>query len=365
MQIFRETLNMRKRALILFLLAAVFVAAAGETNYFCVVCGRGPLSGRIWISQWGAVCDDCYHLENHCSLCGLPIRDGDGSVKTADGRFLCRFDQTNAVLDVAAAREVFTDARRELIGLFGNGFALRYPEVTVNLFDVDYWSEKGRDDGLHKFGFSSSRRTSGGEFTHEVVLLSGRLRQEIAATSAHEYTHLWINENCPSNRVPATDTVEALCELTAYKLMEARVQPEQMQKILASPYTHGEIKRLVALEKENRMGFILNGVRNGTLPGPETAALAVPVKIPAIPVTNIPPPLPSSLKLNGLLLDGRNRRAVINGRTFAAGETGIVLLQNRIVQVRCREIRRTEVVLELDGAPEPVILKIGAEKSAL
>jgi len=263
---------------------------------------------------------------------------------------------------VTAAREVFVAARRDLVGLFGSGFALQYPDVTVNLFDVDYWSEKGRDDGLHKFGFSSSRRTPGGEFTHEVVLLSGRRRTEITATAAHEYTHLWINENCPPGRMPATDTVEAICELSAYKLMEFLAQPEQMQKILASPYTHGEIKRLVALEKENSMGFILNSVKNGTLPGPETAAQAVPVKIPVIPVTNIPPSLPVSLKLGGLLLDGENRHAIINGLSFAAGETRRVLLQNRIVQVRCREIRRAEVVLELDDVTQPVILKIGAEK---
>jgi hypothetical protein len=362
MKIFREALMMRKLAFILFLFASVFAAAAGETNYFCVVCGKGPLSGRIWISKWGAICDDCYRLENHCSLCGLPIRDGDGSVKTADGRFICRFDKTNAVLDAATAREVFTDARRELIGLFGSGFALQYPEVTVNLFDVDYWSERGRDDGLHKFGFSSSRRTTGGEFTHEVVLLSGRRREEITATAAHEYTHLWINENCPPGRMPATDTVEAICELSAYKLMESLSQPEQMQKILASPYTHGEIKRLVALEKENSMGFILNGVKNGMLPGAETAAQSAPVKNPVIMATNVPPSLPESLKLSGLLLDGENRHAVINGLSFAAGETRRVLLQNRIVQVRCREIRRTEVVLELDDVTPPVILKIGAEK---
>jgi hypothetical protein len=106
----------------------------------------------------------------------------------------------------------------------------------------------------------------------------------------------------------------------------------------------------------------LNSVKNGTLPGPETAAQAVPVKIPVIPVTNIPPSLPVSLKLGGLLLDGENRHAIINGLSFAAGETRRVLLQNRIVQVRCREIRRAEVVLELDDVTQPVILKIGAEK---
>jgi len=167
---------MRPLALILFLFAAVLVSSAEETNYFCVVCGKGPLTGRIWISKWGAVCDDCYKLENRCSLCGLPIRDGDGAVKTGDGRFICKFDKPNTVLDAAEAREVFTDARREMVGLYGSGFTLNFPDVTVNLFDVDYWSEVGRSDGLHKFGFANTRKTPAGDCTHEVVMLSGRLK---------------------------------------------------------------------------------------------------------------------------------------------------------------------------------------------
>ena len=243
---------MRRLAPILFLFASVLISTAASTNYFCVVCGQGPLTGKIWLSKWGAVCDDCYKLEDHCSLCGLPVRDGDGCIRTGDGRFICRFDKTNAVLDAAVAREVFADARRELVELYGGGFALNFPDVTVNLFDVDYWSEKGREDGLHKFGFSHTRKARNGDCTHEVVLLSGRLRTELAATAAHEYTHLWINENRPVDHVIDSDTTEAICELSAYKLMEARSQPEQMRRILANPYTHGAITNLVAIEKENR-----------------------------------------------------------------------------------------------------------------
>src|SRR5882757_127901 len=173
---------MRQLTLILFLFATVFSSAAGETNYFCIICGKGPLSGRIWISKWGVVCDDCYKLPDHCSICGLPIRDG--SIKTDDGRLICKFDKANAVLDLPEAREVFMDARRELVGLFGRSFALNYPDVTVRLFDVDYWSEAGRENGLHKFGFSHTRKLSNGDCTHEAVLLSGRLNTEIAATAA-------------------------------------------------------------------------------------------------------------------------------------------------------------------------------------
>jgi len=336
-----------------------------ETNYYCVVCGKGPLTGHIWLSKWGAICDDCYKLENHCSICGLPIRDGDGAVKTGDGRFICKFDKRDAVLDVAEAREVFMDARRELIELFGHSFALNYPDVTVSLFDVDYWSEMGRPDGLHKFGFASTRKTPSGDCTHEVVMLSGRLRNELTATAAHEYTHLWINENRPAGHDIDNDTTEAICELSAYKLMESRSQPEQLQKILDNPYTHGEIKKLVAIEKENGIGYILNWVRNGTTATleMESSALAAPVKKPVMTFTNVPPPLPKTLKLDGLMVVGQSRDAIVSGVPFAAGDVKQVKLRDRTVQIRCLEIHDADVVLKLGGQPAPVRLKLGEEKS--
>jgi hypothetical protein len=322
------------------------------------------LTGRIWMSKWGAVCNDCYKLENHCSLCGLPVRDGDGHVKTGDGRFICKYEKANAVLDLTAAREVFLDTRRELLEMFGSNFALTYPEVTVNLFDVDYWSENGRTDGLHKFGFASTRRTPHGDCTHEVVMLSGRLQNELAATAAHEYTHLWINENRPADHLIDSDTVEAICELSAYKLMGERSQPEQQRRILDNPYTHGEIKKLVALEQERGVGYVLNWVKKGSLATLEAqaAALDAPVKIAAITVTNVPAPLPESLKLGGLLLAGSSRHALINGLSFAAGETKNVTLKERTLSVRCREIRRDKAVIEVEGFADYITLKIGEEK---
>jgi hypothetical protein len=351
---------MRQLTLILFFFAAVFVSSA-ETNYFCVVCGKGPLTGHIWLHKWGVVCDDCYKLPDHCSICGLPIRPGDGAIQTDDGRFICKFDKTNAVMDVAEAREVFNDARRDLVELYGRSFALNYPDVTVRLFDVDYWSEAGRPDGLHKFGFANTRKTPGGDCTHEVVLLSGRLRNEIAATAAHEYTHLWINENRPPEHVIDSDTTEAICELSGYKLMEARAQPEQQKKILANPYTHGEILKLVEFEKENGIGYILDWVRNGTTPTLETesTSVAVPVWTRTVAFTNVPPPLPEKLKLDGLLLNGANRRAIIGGVSFAAGDVKQVKLRGRTVEVRCREIHGNKVLIEVEGHPEPVLLEIG------
>ena len=341
---------MRRLAIILFLFASALVASAAETNYFCVVCGKGPLHGRIWISKWGAICDDCYALDNHCSICGLPVRDGDGHVQTGDGRFICKFDKKNAVLDAADAREIFTESRRGLASLFGSGFLLQYPAVTVNVFDVDYWSEHNGSNSLHKFGFSSTRKTSDGSCTHEVVMLSGRLRNELAAAAAHEYTHLWINENRPPEHELDKDTEEAICELSAYQLMGAERQPEMQQKILENPYTRGKIKTLVALAEQRGEWFVLNWVKTGTTTDLD-AALAAPLTTPAISAVNVPPGLPTKLKFTGMSVIGTNQTAVINGTGFTPGDRKFIRLRNRTAVVFCREIQADEVLVESNSVP--------------
>ena len=356
---------LRRFALVLFLFAVSGVATAGETNIFCIVCGKGPLTGQIWLHPRGPICDDCHKLENRCSLCGLPVRDGDGSVKTGDGRFICKFDKLNAVLDVAAVREIFENTRHDVADLYGRGFLLKYPDVTVNLFDVDYWSEKGRDNGLDKFGFASTRRTPSGQCTHEVVMLSGQLRNEMIATAAHEYTHLWISENRPGDRVIDADTVEAICELTAYKLMQKLNLPDMQKKILENPYTHGKIKTLVAIEKRYDTDYVLDWVKNGkTETLEEDAGFSAQTSSPApAGYSHVPPPLPQTLKFSGLLTIGKVHKAVISGAAFAAGEERQIKLRNQTVRVRCQEIQDQAVVLQLNESLERVTLKLGEETS--
>ena len=351
---------MRQFALIIFLFTSALVAAAGETKYFCVVCGKGPLHGQIWRHPRGMICDECHQLENICSICGLPVLEG--FTKTADGRLICKFDKADAVLDAADAKEVFADTRREVMAMYGPGFALQYPDATVNVFDVDYWSEKGRKDGLHKFGFSLTRKQPDGQCTHTVVLLSGRLRAETSATAAHEYTHLWINENRPATHDIEADTIEAICELTAYKLMAGQKTPEFQKSVLENSYTNGKIKTLVAIEREHGIGYIWNWVKNGTTATLETSsARAASLRKPAMTATNVPPPLPETLKFSGLLTIGPDRQAVINGVAFAAGDQKQIKLRDKTVTVRCREIQTAAVVLELNGSPDRVLLKKGQE----
>jgi hypothetical protein len=294
----------------------------------------------------------------------LPVKDGDGHIKTADGRLICKFDKTNAVLTLDQATRLFEQTRDDVVDMYGNQFALKYPDVTVNLFDVDYWSEKGRENGLHRFGFASTRKTADGTCTHEVVMLSGRTKEEMTGVAAHEYTHLWINENRPAGRVIDGDTVEAICELTAYKLMEEKKLPEMQKRILENPYTNGKIKTLVAVEREAGIDYILKWVKNGAT---ETFAddenlppVASPAPAAFFPAA--PRPLPAGLKFNGLLTIGTERQAVINDVSFAAGEEKRIKLKGRIVLVRCEKIHDEDVVVELNDLPEEITLKKGAEK---
>jgi hypothetical protein len=354
---------LRRFIFIALFFAAALMASAGETNYFCIVCGKGPLTGHIWLHPRGAICDDCEKIQDRCTICGLPVKAGDGHLKTGDGRFICRFDKKDAVLTLDQARALFEQTRDDVVDLYGRQFALKYPEVTVTLFDVDYWSEKGQPGGLHKFGFASTRKTADGHCTHEVVLLSGRTREELIAVAAHEYTHLWINENQPDSHRIDGDTVEAICELTAYQLMGQKRLPAMQKQILENPYTAGKIKTLVAVERAGGTDYVLNWVKHGTAEtfdaDANLSALPVPAAVP------IPASLrlwPAGIKFSGLMAFGNERQAVINGVAFAAGEQKTIKLRDKSVIVRCREIHDGDVVVEWNGSPVPLTLVRGEEK---
>jgi hypothetical protein len=352
-------------AMILVCAAMLVSASAGETNYFCVVCGKGPLTGRIWLHPRGAVCDDCEKIRDRCSICGLPVLEGDGHLKTGDGRLICKFDKPNVIMTQDQAKELFEQTRDAVVDLYGPEFTLKYKDVTVNLFDVDYWSEKGRDSGLHKYGFASSRPAASGAWTHEVVMLSGRTREEMAGVAAHEYTHLWINENCPPSHRIDGDTIEAICELTAYKLMQKRNATEMQKRILENPYTNGKIKDLIAVEREGGTDYVLHWVKNSMAETFDADARLAPLPAPGAmapaPIVVAPRVLPQGLKFSGTMSFGKAATAVINGEEFAAGDAKTLKLRDRLALVRCVEIQPDQITVEVGG--QRLTLERGQEKT--
>jgi len=355
---------MRRLALILILFAAALAVSAEETNYYCIVCGKGPLTGHLWLHPRGAICDDCEKLPDHCSICGLPVKNGDGHIKTGDGRLICRFDKADVILTQDQAKDLFEQTRDEVVDLYGRQFTLKYPDVTVNIFDVDYWSEKGRSGGLHKFGFAHTRTAGDGAHTHEVVMLSGRTRAEMTAVAAHEYTHLWIWENCPENHQIDDDTVEAICELTAYKLMEKKKDADMQKRILENLYTNGKIKDLVAVERDGGTDYVLNWVKNSRAEMFDAGANLAPLPAPSVPVAPVtlgPRPLPQGLKFSGIMAFGKEQLAVINGQEFAAGDQKTVKLRDRSVLIHCVTVHEGEITVEANG--QAMTLERGEEKA--
>jgi len=356
---------------ILFLFTMAGRTIAEETNYYdpqkenyhCIVCGKGPLTGQIWTHARGVICDECEKINDRCTICGLPVKEGDGHVKTADGRFICKFDKPDAVLTVDQGKELFEQVRDEVVDMYGPQFALKNTQVTVTMFDVDYWSEKGRTNDLHAFGFAHSRPADGGKWTHEVIMLSGRTRDEMTGVAAHEYTHLWINENCPAGHKIDGDTVEAICELTAYKLMQQEKKPEMVERILKNPYTNGKIKTLVAVERDGGADYVLNWVKSSPADMFDEDANLAPLPAPAVAVriSALPPALPVGLKFSGVMTFGKMRQAVINGVAFGAGEQKKIKLRAKSVSVLCREINDDDVVVELNGSTTPSTMARGKE----
>jgi len=344
--------------LVLMALMAPSSPAANALGvYTCQVCGKSPLVGVVWTNRLGAFCGECAKLENRCSICGIPVRTN--ATKTPDGRYICPRGVSLVVLGADEARKLFETTRQDIIDLLGRNYELRFPAVTVSLFDVDYWTEKNarRLDSLHKMGFSNSRLGADGRWTHLIVVLSGRLRTDTIACLAHEYTHLWINENCVPTRELDGDTVEALCELTAYKLMCAKGWTEQQEKIAQNPYSRGKIQQLIEIEKDRGLAFAYNWVRTDTSRTLDLDRLAVAPAVSQV-IPYVAPSLPDAINLNGIFTGKKRRLAILNGLSFMTNEAKYISLRDKSVEVRCLEIESDSVVITLDASPTRIKLRI-------
>jgi len=338
---------------------------AQDEAFTCVVCEKRMLSGKSLRHPAGSVCEICAALPNRCSLCGLPIKDKYG--KTHDGRFICRFDLPNTVQSEAEAQRLFEEIHNGLYRLTSGELKLKNTAVAVSLFDIDYWNFRDGNpvpDTMRRLGFSQSRPT-GDTLAHSMVLLSGQFKSDTISVCAHEFMHLWINENKARSRTIEADTLEALCELTAYKWNVSIEDLSQQQKIIENVYTHGKIKILIGLETDYGFPAILDWVKRGTntfLTAETLSQLGSP-RIGAIPVTNWTARAyepPQTLKLMGIIGSKSNRCALINNRRFSENDEKELTLGSRSVLVKCLEIQAESVRVSVAGTNVPVTLTVGS-----
>ncbi|MEN9576257.1 MAG: hypothetical protein RL514_4112 [Verrucomicrobiota bacterium] len=316
----------------------------------CIVCAKSPLVGKYFVhNQTNTICSDCEQLPLRCAVCRLPVKEI--TTRTTDGRVFCLADAGNVVVAQDEATKLFAQARSELSTLADGALTLRSPEVAVQLVDVDYWNAKGGDgtNTLHRLGFSISRSIGGG-YAHNVILMSGQRRSTTLSTCAHEFAHLWLNENLKAERKLAPDTREALCELFAFKLAARRGDTNEITRIKTNPYTKGVV--LNAIEFEAREGWtgVVAWVRNGTeavLPGTGGASAGAAPE-PVRELRPLPPPA-TKLELRSLLRTAKRTVAVINGERFEPGKELSMLLDGKRRLVRMESAQENAVVVTVDG----------------
>ncbi len=339
--------------------------AAEPERLFCVVCEKGPLSGQVWKHPKGYVCEVCHKLETRCDHCGLPVLKN--FLKTKDGRFFCAQDKEDLVLNQVEAEKIFAQTIYAIGSLTRNRMGLRGGKPNVTLFDVDYWnhqSGKTLDTSMRRGGFSQSR-SSGNRFTHNVLLLSGLPREELVSVCAHEYTHLWINENKKEEREIELHTIEAICELIAYKVAGRAGYTNQLERIAKNPYTNGRIMDLLEADRQYGLSRVLAWVTTGTSEvvsvtqqrqttarAPAASSRAAPMRSassnsrsPSAPVVSI------GLKLDAISRTARGYQATVNGVRMSDGNIRRLNVEGRPSNVYCLKVTANSVTVTVNRDP--------------
>lgn len=352
--------------LILLVLLAAPGPAGAQRQEICVVCAKGPLFGTIWKHPHGTICKECVNREIKCDICSLPIKDN--YLKTTDGRYICKFEKDDVVVDERQAKMFFKQAVQSVMYVSRRAMKLRGPAPEVKLFDIDYWNS---GNNMRRGGFSQTR-VAGSRFTHNVILLSGLPKDELVSVCAHEYTHLWINENKQANREIEANTIEGICELVAYKVSQRAGFTNQLDRIKKNPYTKGRILTMLEADRQSGFSRILDWVRSGTgatmnVRGvPRSNAPAVSSRSPARPTTPYRPPAATGasvrprkgLKVTSISRTSRGLRAEINGVLFYQGELKRITYEGRPANMHCLRINGSSVTISINRA-QPKVVRLG------
>lgn len=364
-------MNSRASLIALLLLLLAFAPVSGVRAADapkCVVCGRSVKPGETYynyqhptLKKEVFICADCNKLKQHCSKCGLPVLEN--AEHTGDGRYFCSIDFPLVALDENEIRKIFASASVELVRISSGKLALRNQSITLNVFDVDYWNKKigeRQSSGMQRHGLSTSRPVGNG-LVHTVLVYRGLFKDEMVAVCAHEYTHLWINENKPENRNIEPQTIEAICEVVALALMEKLQMNGQVQAIMQNGYTEGRIDGLAKFYKVHGLNRVLDWVVDGVSPTINERDFQVNYSSPQTTVTWQPPPPAyraefTRLQLKGVLGNKEKAVALINDKTFVKGEERKMDLGSKKISVKLLEIDGDSVLLQVEGAKEPVKL---------
>ena len=352
---------------VLGILCAPDLLRAG-TNV-CEICG-GPLGTEVFILQDKVtmvrkrVCSDCEMSAASCFVCGLPARRNYTGLP--DGRVLCERDAATAVLKEADGLRLSRETRQSLGRLFSRFLAFPETNVSVTIVDRVNLQEQFRFPGNdytcpNIWGYLRTQ-TNGDGLHHEISLLSGLPLDGFKSTCAHEYSHGWLHENLSAERKKtlSRDAVEGFCELIAFMLMDSQLEEGQKRLIKLNAYTRGQIDLFVEAEQLYGFNEVLKWVKYGTddrLRGDELGR----IRRVEMPPPRVPPPqslagytnpnaaAPGTLTLKAIFWQRQQSLAIINDQTFGLQQQADVRLGATNVTLRCLEIRKDGVRVQIVG----------------
>lgn len=369
-------MNAPRFLMIFLLLAGGLALPAAEAPKKCVVCQTTLKGIFYWLAPPAfadrqAVCESCKKIPEHCSFCKLPVKDDVHRLD--DGRVLCDRDFRAGIFDAREAVAVFEEAKRDVHAMLGGFGTLPDQNITVALADGRELNRLRQSfPTLHGantlLGLTRTRISARKEFHHSIHLIDGLNRAELAAVSAHEFTHTWLHENIPAERKLEKDTVEGFCELVAYKLMTLRNEETQKRIILANAYTRGQVNAFVQAESAHHFHLIVQWLKTGVDESlVETNRSRVLItSSDTLPTFSWPPPaslptvVPGSLMLKGISGTAARRFALINDATLVKNEETRIRVGVSNVIVRCLDIKPQSVVIQIQGKASPTELFLSA-----
>ena len=264
--------KLRALSALILLAGVLFAGRALADSGRCAICGA-LFGARVYTmpdavtEEKAQVCEDCVRLSTVCFICGLPVKTH--RTELPDGRIICARDARTAVLGEDEAKRICQQAKDSLDRLFSRFMDIPDTNVAVTIVDRVHLQElfkfAGRDYVCpNVWGYVETKTNRHGP-EHQISLLCALPLASFKATVAHEYAHVWLNENLSEKRKQSLsrDANEGFCELISYRLMDSQNEEAQKKLIKSNAYTRGQIH--LYLEAEQVYGFndILDWVKYG------------------------------------------------------------------------------------------------------
>lgn len=318
------------------------------------------------------ICEKCSKSKMTCSICHLAVNPKT-MLKLEDGRTLCELDARGAIFSEEDARTLFNDVKRDVQLMFSHWPPLPDRNIAFHLVSRDqfvreYRRNPGFDDPEKVLGLTRSRHDAETNAEHDIYLLNGVAKAQFMATCAHEYSHAWLYEHAERARKLDKDTVEGFCELMAYRFCALKNETNEIKRLLASEYTHGQIHALIAAEEKYQFHRVISWAQEGVdswLDKDKLDRLLALKKEDAAPPefawpATVAAPVPDTLTLKGISGAAGRRFALINNRTFTKDEEGKVRVGQTNLAVRCLDILENSVLLQINGGAESTELSLPA-----